>query len=436
MKKILFVTTLLIGLFTYISCSKSDPAPPSNPCAGVTINVSGSATNATTGQSDGSITVSGSGSSGLTYSLNGGTFQASTTFSNLAAGTYTINAKNANGCSGSTQVIVSSTNPCTGVNVAVAGSVTNATLANNDGSIAATATGGSGFTFSINGGAFQASGNFTNLSAGSYSITAKNSSGCTGIALFTVTNPCTGVTVNVTAVITNASTGQNNGSLNASATGGTGFTFSLNNGTFQGSGLFSNLAPGIYTITAKNSNGCIGSAQFTVTTVNVCTGVTITIATTVTSNNPCNPANGGIAVSASGGTAPYTYSINGGSFQSSNLFTGLANSTYTIGVRDANGCTNNASVIVGVLTPGPLFNAVKQVLATNCAISGCHVGPNPQNGLDFSINCTIVTSNSRIKARAVDANPSIMPPPPNPELSAADKQKIVNWINAGGRLND
>ncbi len=78
-------------------------------------------------------------------------------------------------------------------------------------------------------------------------------------------NPCAGVTVSVTAVVTPAATGQNNGSIAASATGGTGFTFSANGTTFQASGTFSNLAAGNYTITAKNSNGCSGSASFTIT---------------------------------------------------------------------------------------------------------------------------------------------------------------------------
>jgi hypothetical protein len=72
-------------------------------------------------------------------------------------------------------------------------------------------------------------------------------------------------------------------------------------------------------------------------------------------NNPCgnfggsitswaasSPAfcNGGLGVSLSGGTAPYTYSWtgNGMTFSTANL-TGLcANSTYTVNVVDANGC--------------------------------------------------------------------------------------------------
>jgi hypothetical protein len=56
--------------------------------------------------------------------------------------------------------------------------------------------------------------------------------------------------------------------------------------------------------------------------------------------------------------------------------------------------------------------------------------------LDFTLDCTIVGSWDRIKARAVDANPSQMPPPPSAALNAADKLKITDWINAGHRFVD
>jgi uncharacterized membrane protein len=86
--------------------------------------------------------------------------------------------------------------------------------------------------------------------------------------------------------------------------------------------------------------------------------------------------------------------------------------------------------------PGSLFTSVKTVLATNCALSGCHAGASPQNGLNFSDNCTIVAQSARIKARAVDHVPSQMPPPPAAPLSDGDKKKITDWIAAGGRLSD
>ncbi|MEO6583156.1 MAG: hypothetical protein ABIO05_02465 [Ferruginibacter sp.] len=433
------VRAIIISCFVliYISCSKSDPAPPANTCAGITIGVTGNATNATTGQANGAISATGSGASSLTFSIDGGGFQSTGNFTGLSAGVHTVTAKSSAGCTGSAQFTVGTNNPCAGVTVTVTGTVVNATAANNNGTITVAATGGSGFTYSINGGVFQATTVFNGLAAGAYTVVAKTAEGCTGQAQFTVTNPCTGVTVSVSATTVQPSNGQSNGSINATAIGGSGFTFSLNSGAFQPSGSFTNLAAGTYTVTAKNSNGCSGSANVTLASANPCSGVTILATTTITSTAPCGATNGGIAVSASGGTAPYTFNINGGSYQSVNTFINLAAGTYTITAKDANGCTSNGVVaVVNTAAPGALFTAVKQVMATNCALSGCHLSPNPQNGLDFSDNCTIQANNSRIKARAVDGSPSFMPPPPMPQLSATDKQKIVNWVNAGGRVTD
>ncbi len=89
-------------------------------------------------------------------------------------------------------------------------------------------------------------------------------------------------------------------------------------------------------------------------------------------------------------------------------------------------------------TPGPLFNAVKNVLAANCALSGCHTGAGAQNGINFSDNCTIVAQGANIRNRAVNqaGTANQMPPPPAAALSLADRQKITDWLNAGGRLTD
>jgi large repetitive protein len=52
------------------------------------------------------------------------------------------------------------------------------------------------------------------------------------------------------------------------------------------------------------------------------------------------PYDGGITISAVGGTAPYTYSIdNGQTFSSANVFSQLRNGNYTVVVRDSAGST-------------------------------------------------------------------------------------------------
>lgn len=80
------------------------------------------------------------------------------------------------------------TDPCYMVFVLVTGTVINSPSPGlSTGSIAASASGPSGvFTYSINGGPYQTSGNFTGLAGGSYIITAKSDKGCVGNKTFTV----------------------------------------------------------------------------------------------------------------------------------------------------------------------------------------------------------------------------------------------------------
>ncbi len=70
------------------------------------------------------------------------------------------------------------------------------------------------------------------------------------------------------------------------------------------------------------------------------------------SNVICNgQTNGTILINASGGSGNYLYSINNTTWQSSNLFTGLAQGTYTAYVKDIGSCNPpkfQTNVIIGV----------------------------------------------------------------------------------------
>ncbi len=97
------------------------------------------------------------------------------------------------------------------------------------------------------------------------------------------------------------------------------------------------------------------------------TSVTITqpaavVPSTTFTNVTCNgSSNGTITVTATGGTGIITFS-DGGTFQSSGNFTGLAPGTYTITAKDASGCTGTTSVTItkpAALVPSTTFNNVK-----------------------------------------------------------------------------
>ncbi|MDP4263962.1 MAG: hypothetical protein Q8941_15650 [Bacteroidota bacterium] len=404
-----------------------------DPCAGVTVTVTTTQVNPATGQSNGSITATATGGTGFTYSLNGGAYQSSGTFAGLPAGNYIVTAKNSNGCLGSAQVALGSTNPCTGVTITVTTTQVNPATGQSNGSITASATGGSGFTYSLNGGAYQASGTFSGLAAGSYTVSAKNSNGCLGSTqvTLTATNPCTGITVTVTTTQVNPSTGQSNGSITASATGGSGFTYSLNGGAYQASGTFSGLAAGTYTVSAKNSNGCLGSTQVTLTATNPCTNTNITLTSVVVNYTACvTPATGKITITAAGSTG-FTYNLNNGAYQSSNVFSGLTAASYTIGAKDLNGCTKTATVTVGTVASGPLFAGMRTLITTRCSGSGCHMNGGSAAGYNFDSDCSILSYWNQINGACILGTLVQMPKSPQPPLTAAEKAVITNWINAG-----
>jgi hypothetical protein len=65
------------------------------------------------------------------------------------------------------------------------------------------------------------------------------------------------------------------------------------------------------------------------------------------SSETCVGGNSGtITALASGGSIPYTYSLNAGSYQSSATFTGLASGTYTLNVKSNSGCITSTPVTV------------------------------------------------------------------------------------------
>ncbi|PZR29352.1 MAG: hypothetical protein DI535_03140 [Citrobacter freundii] len=248
------------------------------------------------------------------------------------------------------------------------------------------------------------------------------------------TDACAGVTIAVTGTPTNPTTvGGTNGSISVSATGGSGFTFSINNGAFQSSGTFSNLAAGSYTITAKSAAGCTGTQSFTlVAPTPSCAGVNIVVTATATPTAACTTSNSGAINATATGSTGLTYSINGTTFQATGTFSNLAAGNYTVTAKDANGCTGSTTVNVASATAGPLFSAVKTLIANNC--QSCHNNSIANGGMNWQVECNIVTHKDRIKARAVDNNPSSMPP--TGPLAQADKDKITAWINAGGRYTD
>lgn len=231
----------------------------------------------------------------------------------------------------------------------------NTTCGASVGSINVSATGGiAPFTYTLNPGAVvNSTGIFTGLSSGTYIITVTDASGtCTNTISSNIA-----VIGNLTgfATSTNASCpGVSNGSINVTPSTGTApYSYSANGGPGQATGSFINLAPGTYTIVFTDALGCTGSVIRTITPG---TNISGTASSTATS---CGGAlDGSITVTASSGVGPYTYSIDAGAFQGSNIFTGVSAGNHLITIRDSRGCTVtiNRSISAGSSLAGSIFS--------------------------------------------------------------------------------
>jgi gliding motility-associated-like protein len=285
------------------------------------------------GQNNGSITASASGgTTPYQFSLNGGTFQNSASFGGLSTGNYTVVAQDAAGCTADISTDLNSA----GTPTVSISSQNDPACGQNNGSITASASGGTApYQFNLNGGIFQNSPSFGGLSAGNYTVVVQDAAGCTA-DISTDLNSEGGPTVSISSQ-NDPSCGQNNGSITASATGGTApYQFNLNGGIFQNSASFGGLSAGNYTVVARDAAGCTADIS---TDLNSAGGPTVSISN---QNNPaCGQNNGSITASASGGTAPYQFSLNGGTFQNSASFGGLSAGNYTVRTRDALGCESS-----------------------------------------------------------------------------------------------
>jgi hypothetical protein len=185
-------------------------------------------------------------------------------------------------------------------------------------------------------------GIFTNLTAGSYSLVISDAAGCQPDCsnfTFEINGSVTPISATATATsVLCADANSTGGSITVNVNGGTApYLYSIGSG-FVANNVFTGLSSGTYQVAVLDANGC-----------------SFTLSTTVTAPAPlvatiggltqelCGNSNGGFTVNASGGTAPYSYTINGNT-ASGNVFSGLAAGTYTATVTDNNGCSSSVSM--------------------------------------------------------------------------------------------
>lgn len=297
------------------------------------------------GASNGTITVTPTNGTGpYEFSLDGGPLVSGAVpyiFTNVPAGSHTIQVTDIpTGCISTIYTTLVSAGPvllttASKTDVLCNGGATGTIT------VAQPAAGTAPYEYSLDNVNWQSSPVFTGLTAGTYTVYYRESNGCSNSLSITVNEPSTLTATDAsTAVICN---GETNGTITVTANGGVSpYDYSIDGGANWQTGNIFTVAAGAYTVIIRDANGCTVSRNITVTEPAVLT------ANSANTNASCDGGNDGlIDVAAVGGNGNYQYSINGTTFQSSNIFN-VAPGTYTVTVRDNLGCTTSFSTTVGL----------------------------------------------------------------------------------------
>ena len=364
--------------------------------------------NSANGSPDGSITLTLTGGTSpftFLWTSGDGTIPAGQeTVQNptgLTAGTYTVVVTDANDCIETIDVTLTQpdpiiitydpTNPpCNAINTPQV-----------EGAIDITVTGGTGtYTYgwsSPDGGVgLNPTGeDQTQLNGATFIVVVTDASGCTASETIVLTEP-EGISVLAvdTDLTCNALNGAADGSITLTVVGGTvaggsDYTYNwspVSGGIVQGNQNQTGLAAGTYSVTVSDDNNCTWSATYTLDEPNP-----IVIDGDVT-NLTCNATNasgdGGIDVTVTGGTAPFTYSwtaTNGGDVtgqENNEDLTNLVVGTYTLVVTHDGVCTETRTW--DLTQPDPLICDITEPPLNSC---GDHIDCNG-NTVDITVNAS------------------------------------------------
>lgn len=175
---------------------------------------------------------------------------------------------------------------------------------------------------------------------------------------------------------------------------GANLEYSIDGTNYQASPIFANVAPGIYTVTVRNTiTTCVsGAGSVTVDPVPVAPAMPA-----VNALHPaCNESTGRIMVTSPVG-GNLEYSIDGTNYQASLIFNNLAPNTYSITVRNIlSGCISAASSATINAAPPIPATATASVTQPDCSVStGTIIITSPTGAnIEYSLNGNTFQSNT------------------------------------------
>jgi len=328
------------------------------------------------GMSDAVISVQGSGGTPpYSYSTDKNIWSYRQDFVGLSAGYYILFVKDAKGCiQFTTYNVKDCVNPTVSVGNSICGSggVINIMVSDIN----------PPYTYSLTGVAYQSIGTFTQLPPQTYTVKIRDGNGSTYLCHAVVLDQCG---LEVTAQAQGGTCGRQDAQILVTASRGVApYLYSIDGVNFQSGSTFMGMRPGLYSVLVVDA---AGSRE--VVPVQVPDNCQYALsATTDPTVGTCGKANATITVTASGGTAPYQYNIDGGAFQNSNVFPEVAAGPHSLSVKDAAGAVVTTSTQVqataGITADGggDLSLCVGQSARIMATSNGASFSWEPATGLD------------------------------------------------------
>ena len=296
------------------------------------------------------------GTSPYTFTWSNGNTQG--TISGIPSGTYSYQVTDSNGCTLVDSITI--TQPANSLTVTP--TITQVLcFGNNTGAIDLNNSGGTpGYTYLWNDGT-----NYedkSNLAAGTYTVTVTDNNNCFSTQTFTIQEPAAVLSSTPTISQVNCFNGSD-ASIQLTTLGGTApYIFNWSNGGNNSS--IDSLHAGSYSVLITDNQGCTFIDTHTITQP------AASLASSSTSIQVLcfGDSTGSIDLSASGGTASYTYTWNNGS--NNEDLTAIQAGTYTVLITDSNNCTYSETVIIS--EPQAALNASE--LITNVLCTGDSTG--------------------------------------------------------------
>jgi gliding motility-associated-like protein len=283
--------------------------------------------------SNGTATVTAVGGT-LPYGYHWSNNTSNATATGLSAGSYSVTVTDGLGCTTVSSITITEPPLLT---ASISASINVSCFGGNNGVATVTPAGGTAPYFYLWSNS-AITPTITNLTAGTYTVTATDNLGCTATTSITITQPA--VLTSSIPLSSNVSCfGGNNGSASVLGMGGTTpYSYLWNNGETTTS--VSDLVAGNYTVTITDALGCTASSSVTISQPAL-----LVANITSTTNVSCfMGSNGSATAGANGGTPPYDFVWSNGAHGATAI--NLASGNYVVTVTDWLGCTTTTVAVI------------------------------------------------------------------------------------------